>query len=328
MRKLPALIVAAALVASLAACSSNSTSSNPAAANCTPTASGDASTLVTAKGAFLAKPTVNFPTPLVTKKVQVTDLTVGKGMTLQSGDFADLQVSVWDASTGDLVTATTFDKATPTRQSVGGTTSFGPILKCVTVGSRIAAVTTLKQLFGNVDTTGTTLKPSSTLVAVVDVQNGMIGKADGAQQIAQRGFPSVVTAPDGTPGVTLLDKTPPTALEHTVLKAGSGTVVKKGDHVVIRYMGVTWNADAAVFKSTWDDTTVPETYVAEKYNATSTAGLFPGTSAAIIGQRVGSQVLVVVPPKYSYDTTKAAAPDGAANGSTRIYVIDILDVTK
>ncbi|CAN5209485.1 FKBP-type peptidyl-prolyl cis-trans isomerase [soil metagenome] len=322
MRKLPALIFAAALVASLAACSSS-----PASADCTPAAAGDASPLVTAKGAFLAKPTVDFPTPLVTKKVQVTDLTVGTGMTLQSGDYADLQVSVWDAATGDLVTATTFDKATPTRQSVGGTSSFGPILECATVGSRIAAVTTLKQLFGSVDTTGTTLKPSSTLVAIVDVQNGMIGKANGAHQIPQAGFPSIVTAPDGTPGVTLLDKTPPTTLEHTVLKAGSGAVVKKGDEVVIKYTGVTWDASATVFKSTWGDTP-PETYLAEKYNASTTSGLFPGTASAIIGQKVGSQVLVVVPPKDSYDTSTAAAPDGAAKGSTRIYVIDILDVTK
>jgi peptidylprolyl isomerase len=324
VRKLPALIFAAALVASLAACSSSSTQ---ASANCTPTASGDASTLVTTKGAFLAKPTVSFPTPLVAKKVQVSDLKVGTGMTLTAGDYADLQVSVWDASTGDLVTATTFDKATPTRQSVGGSTSFGPILECAKVGSRIAAVTTLKQLFGNVDTTGTTLKPTSTLVAIVDVQNGMIGKANGRQQIAQAGFPSVVTAPDGTPGVTLLDKTPPTTLKHTVLKAGDGATVKKGDKVVLRYTGVTWDADPSVFKSTWTDSTGPETYIAEKYNATTTAGLFPGTDSAIVGQKVGSQVLVVVPPKDSYDTSKTAAPDGAATGSTRIYVIDILDVT-
>lgn len=324
MRKFPALIVAAALVASLAACSNGS----QAAANCTPTSSGDASTLVTAKGALYAKPTVKFPTPLVTKKVQVSDLTVGKGMTLQSGDYADLQVSVWDASTGDLVTATTFDKSTPTRQVVGGSTSFGPILQCATVGSRIAAVTTLKQLFGNVDTTGTALKPTSTLVAVVDVQNGMIGKANGSQKAARAGFPSVVTAPDGTPGVTILDKTPPKTLEHTVLKAGDGTQVKKGDKVVIKYTGVTWEATPSVFKSTWTgDAVTPETYIAEKYDAATTAGLFPGTAGAIIGQKVGSQVLVVVPPKDSYDTS-AAAPDGAAAGVTRIYVIDILDVTK
>jgi len=326
VRKLFAAIVAVGLVASLAACSSEPSNSSSSADCSTKPASGDASSLVTADGAVGTKTTVTFPTPLVAKDLQVTDLTEGDGETLAPGDYADFQATIWNAETGAYVTGTSFDATSPSRMAVGeDEAQLGPLLECAVVGSRIAAVSTLKQLFGDVDASGDGLTADSNLVVVVDVTNGILGKANGADQVAQAGFPSVVTAPDGTPGVTIPNADAPTEQKVAVLKKGKGTTVEKGDNVVVQYEGLVWGTPGSVFENTWEAT--PANYVAAEYAADGSGGYFPGFDDAVIGQTVGSQVILVVPPGDSYGDD-AAAPDSVPTGSTRIYVVDILDVTE
>lgn len=325
MRKLPAPIVAigvaVGLVASLAACSSE-----PTSANCSPRPSaGESSDIIAATGDFGTKTDVTFPTPLVAKTTQVTELKSGKGRVLTDGDFADFQATIWVAATGEYLTGTTFDKTQPSRMDVGvDTDQLGPLLECASVGSRIAGVSTLKQLFPSVDPTQAGLDENANLVVVVDVTGGFTGRATGVEQLPKAGLPSVVTAPDGTPGVTVPSSAAPTKLESAVLKQGDGAVVKEGDYVTFHYEGLIWGPPASVFDSSWADK-APTTTVAQAYDESSKAGVFPGTDKAIIGQKVGSQVIVIVPADKSYTSADgAAAPDSVAEGSTRIYVIDIL----
>ncbi|MFT6973529.1 MAG: FKBP-type peptidyl-prolyl cis-trans isomerase, partial [Pontimonas sp.] len=47
---------------------------------------------------------------------------------------------------------------------------------------------------------------------------------------------------------------------------------------------------------------------------------------ALIGQTVGSQVLVSVPPTEGY--SPGTAPSGVPPGATLVYVFDILGVTN
>lgn len=326
MRKLFAAIVAVGLVASLAACSSESSSDSTSASCSTKPASGDASSLVKADGDVGTKTTVTFPTPLVAKSLQVTDLAEGDGETLSDGDWADFQATIWNAETGAYVTGTSFDAASPSRMAVGeDAAQLGPLLECAVVGSRIAAVSTLEQLFGDVDASADGLTADSNLVVVVDVTNGIRAKADGADQVAQAGFPSVVTAPDGTPGVTIPSSDAPTEKKLAVLKKGDGATVKEGDNVVVQYEGLVWDSPGSVFANTWSDT--PANYVASAYTTDGSGGYFPGFDDAVVGQTVGSQVILVVPPADSYGDD-ATAPDSVATGSTRIYVVDILDVLE
>jgi peptidylprolyl isomerase len=50
----------------------------------------------------------------------------------------------------------------------------------------------------------------------------------------------------------------------------------------------------------------------------------PGFAKALIGQRVGSQVIAVIPPKDGYPTGQA--PTTVPDGSTMVFVFDILGI--
>jgi peptidylprolyl isomerase len=271
---------------------------------------------------------VTFPTPLIAKDLQVTEITPGTGQVLADGDFADFQTTIWVAETGEYLTGTSFVDTQPSRMDVGpDSNQLGPLLTCATVGSRIAAVSTLAQLFPDVDPAQAGIDADANLVVVVDVTGGFAGKADGVDQLPKSGFPSVVTAPNGTPGVTIPNSAAPTTLESAVLKQGDGDVVTEGDYVTFHYEGLIWDSPGSVFDSSWTDN-APTTTVASAYDDSTQTGVFPGTDTAIIGQKVGSQVIVIVPPGDSYATTgDTAAPDSVPAGSTRIYVIDILSTT-
>jgi FKBP-type peptidyl-prolyl cis-trans isomerase len=80
---------------------------------------------------------------------------------------------------------------------------------------------------------------------------------------------------------------------------------------VIHYTGALW-ADQTIFDSSWEKG-VPAVFAAD--------GIVPGLSEALVGQQVGSQILVVIPPELGYgDQANAAVP---AN-STLVFVVDIL----
>ena len=89
MRKTPALVVAAALLTTMTACTT-------AAADCgSPFPSGAASELVDANGAVGSAPRVSFPTPLISEGTQVTTLERGDGEPIEDGQVVDLQLSLY-----------------------------------------------------------------------------------------------------------------------------------------------------------------------------------------------------------------------------------------
>jgi FKBP-type peptidyl-prolyl cis-trans isomerase len=321
VRKIAAIAVVVGLVVSLAGCSSSA----PSGACVAPVKSGDASSIVTATGAFGAKTTVDFPTPLVTKDLEVSTITKGAGKTIYEGQFVDFQATVLDAKTGKAIFATSFDKNNAARvKAASDVTGIGPILQCATVGSRLAATLTVRDFAGKKGIDASYgLGLNDTLVFVIDVVAGYLGRADGVDQILQSGFPTVVLAPSGQPGLTIPNTPAPTDLQIEVLKRGDGAVVKKNDIVVMNYTGVIWATQKA-FSTNWDQ--VANNFQAKPLDSTDGGGVVPGLATALIGQTVGSQVIVVIPPKDGYPTN--SLPPGVTAGSTLIFVFDVLGIAK
>jgi hypothetical protein len=102
VRKLPALIVVAGLLATLTACS---TSSAPGSAGCTTPATGDASSVVTASGTFGSKPTVKIPTPVNTSHTEVSTLIQGHGQLVTKGTPTLIKYVILSGTTGKVVSA-------------------------------------------------------------------------------------------------------------------------------------------------------------------------------------------------------------------------------
>lgn len=317
MRAIPALVIAGALVASLGGCAATVTT-----ANCTPKfAAGEASALVTASGPIGEAPTVEFPTPLVADSVQSTVLDAGAGTPVVPGDVVDMQLAVYLGDSGELLTQTSYDPVQPVRRPVGGDDVLGDLVQCAATDGRVASVMTAGEVFNEAQLTSAELDPETTLVIVADVQQRFPSRAWGRDQIAQDGMPAIVLATNGQPGFTVPATTPPTDLRISVLKQGDGAEVKQGDTIAIQNSGLVWGG-TGTFTSTWESG-VPISIVVTDL-AENAAGVPSGLEKALVGQKLGSQVLVVIPPADGYP--EGQAPDGVGTDSTVIYVVDILAI--
>ena len=323
MRKIIALTAAAGLLVTLAACSTSAPTGT-----CTPTlSSGKASSTVVADGDFGQNPDVDFPTPLVATSIEVSTLVAGDGETVFDGEYARSQVTLYDGATGDPMAATSYDEASALLVRPGeGSSELSSVLECRTVGTRIAATITGEDLYGFQGIAEGSVGADATFVVVFDIQGAIPGKAYGLDQIPQQGMPAVVVAPSGAPGVTVPSEEPPTSLKYNVLKQGDGAVLAEGDTIYAHYLRLSWTnpKDASSTKSTWDDFGVPDEISLSTIDPSTGVGTAAGLKQALVGQKVGSQVLVVLPPAFSFPD--GLAPDGVDNTDTYVYVIDILGV--
>ena len=98
---------------------------------------------------------------------------------------------------------------------------------------------------------------------------------------------------------------------------GKGTQVKKGQTVVVQYEGLVWRT-GQVFDSSWSK--------GKSLFATQigTGSVVAGWDEGLVGQTVGSRVLLVVPPDKGYGPS--GQPDAGISGTdTMVFVVDILD---
>ena len=306
MRKAPVLLLSAGLLtAALTGCA-------PSAADAceSTTPDGKASQLITVTGDFGSAPTVDIPTPLKAKQTERTVVTEGDGTVIDGDQLVKMSFALYNGTTGEAIEQAAYtDPAVylPSQLLPGMTES----LQCATVGSRIAVAMPSADAFG-ADGAAAGLGEDDSIIMVADITDAFLAKANGADRpIVEPGFPSVVTAADGTPGLTIPKSDPPTDLKVAVLKEGDGDEVTTSNSMVVHYTGVLWK-ERTVFDSSWEKG-VPTVFTAD--------AIVPGLATALVGQKVGSQVLVVIPPKLAYgDQASGAVPAG----STLVFVVDIL----
>lgn len=316
MRRLPALLSTAALVTVLAS-SLTACSGIPGFGGCErPIASGDASELVEATGSFGSKPTVDFPTPLIATAPQQSVIIAGEGDPIPNRGTVDFEVTLLLGETGEQVTASAYD-GTSLLRVAGLPDALSQSMECAQVGERYALTTTTADAFGVGALADAGISDDATLVLVVDVIEDFLGKADGINQLPQDGMPAVVTAPNGTPGITVPVADAPTEERVSLIKAGGGAKVAEDDQVVLHFSAWTWPApgeDPAAVDSTWKGAPIIE----------DAAGrLAPGVLEKVVGTQVGSQLLVVIPASTAYP---GAVPSNVDSSSTLIFVVDVLGI--
>jgi energy-coupling factor transporter ATP-binding protein EcfA2 len=340
VRRRPALLsalTAAALVAvALAGCAPAARGAGNQPAGCTPSLpTGDASSTVTASGAVGTAPKkASFPTPLVSRTGEVTVLTAGHGAPASEGAQTDVNLTLYNGTTGKSLGSTGYGKTQVVRAVAGvgivgqqgvTTSSLADAVICAQKGSRIALTTTVKKIALG---TFAGLSASSTVVAVIDVRETYLGKADGVNQLPKDGMPNVITAPDGQPGIVIQELGKPTTARSETVKAGGGAVLKKDDQAVVLMTTWTWPAsgekpavvDGLDFWASRGAQAIPLTSI-------SKGGPLPQKFVdALVGQRVGSQVLLVLPPKDGFPAS--GLPTGVTAKDTLIFVVDILGVAK
>jgi peptidylprolyl isomerase len=314
VRKISALFVTAALAVTLTACASD-----PGYAGCGKYESGDASSIIDVSGKFGATPKVDFPTPIVTRSTQATEVIAGAGERLEAGQPVRAEFAIYHGSTGESLQATPFDgNGVMTMAGESALPAIGHALECATVGSRLVVTTTAEDVFSQAAIDQLGAKADDSFVFIVDVLDAYLPKADGTPQTPQTGNPAVVTAPNGAPGITIPKSggssvEPPKDLIVSVLQRGDGDKLEEGTNAVVHYTGVLWDTNK-VFDSTWQKNSAAVFKLSEQ-------SVVKGFLDGLVGQQVGSQVLLVVPPELAYgDNGNGSVPPGA----TLVFVVDIL----
>ncbi len=278
---------------------------------------------ITVNGAGDQKPTVEFTKPFVTTDTTARVVSDGTGDKLAKGQTITFDYTIVDGRTGkELGTsfgsaplATVLDKKQTSAAIVDS-------LIGTTVGSRLLiAVAPEAGLAKNAKQNGAPgVKNSDTLLFVVDVRSARetLTRAKGEKVTPPTGLPTVVLAKNGKPKLTVPKTTAPTDLVVQPLIKGDGPTVTSGQTVTVHYTGVVWK-NGKQFDSSWDRGSPAKFSI-------GTGNVIAGWDTGLVGQTVGSQVLLVVPPDQGYgkDGNSGAGIKGT---DTLVFVVDLLDAS-
>lgn len=274
---------------------------------------------ITVTGPVGEAPDVELYTPFRVSSASFDDLVVGEGTAITTdSQLVVLDVSITSGATGEGLVETNYDGDPAGASSVARwkevVPGFEEALQCATEGSRIVVALPPGGI-EEATTESLEMSDDESAVAVVDVRKVYLPRADGADQFnIGSGAPIVVRASDGRPGIIVPDAAPPSDLVVQTLKKGDGPVVTGDAPVRVHYTGLTW-ADRTVFETTWD----------AEPKSVELDTMLPGFSEALVGQTVGSQVMVVIPPDQGYGD-QAQGPIPA--DSTLVFVVDILGIDQ
>jgi peptidylprolyl isomerase len=313
MRRVAVAIVAPLAVTAmfLAGCGSSGSS--------TPT---NANAAVKISGAAGKAPDIKIPSTKPTGKLVTKTLIKGSGPILLASDsyLANFELYVWRGKTHKLLYSSY--KTTPEVLPVTiGLTGLQTAISGQHVGSRVLAVLPPKYGYGATGNSQIHVKPTDTLVWVIDVLQAFTqGEGATGKQLTNGGggLPKVTANAQTGPVITIPKSAPPSKLVVTTLIKGTGAPVKAGQAIVVRYVGSIWRT-GKVFNDDWPTTSQPTS----PPNVFVLGQLIPAWNTGLVGVPVGSRVMLVVPPAEGYGKTGQSSA-GIKSTDTLVFVIDIL----
>ncbi|HEY4849173.1 MAG TPA: FKBP-type peptidyl-prolyl cis-trans isomerase [Streptosporangiaceae bacterium] len=293
-----------------------------ALAGCGSSSSSSSGPAVSVSGTFAKSAAITIPSQKANSSLTVKTLIQGNGPALGKTDsfVGDYAVYIWSGTTHKLAQST-FQTKSPalfTGQLLPGLET---ALRGKKMGSRVLAVIPPKDGYGKTGNSQAGVKATDTLVFVVDMLKDFTAKdsASGTQVSGGGGTLPTVTATPGSAPVIKIPSSgkPPSALVAKTLIKGSGSAVTKGQTVVAQYVGVIWRT-GKVFDASWTR--------GQPFGFTIAATpsqVIPGWDKGLIGQTVGSRVMLVIPPADGYGKTGNSRA-GIKGTDTLVFVVDIL----
>ncbi|MDX6372502.1 MAG: peptidylprolyl isomerase, partial [Nocardioidaceae bacterium] len=197
---------------------------------------------------------------------------------------------------------------------------FTKLLADATYGSRVVAVTTASELFGSSGNTQLGIGVDDSLVVVADlVEKAAVSPTpadDAVHDVSPGTQPQVVLKNDSPTGLDwtgIAEPSPTTPVQRVILKEGTGPAVKASDTVTMNYLGETYQA-----KTPFD-----ESYTKTPLTS-ALSGLIQGWTIGLTGVKVGSRVLLQIPPSYGYGAEGSGST--IPGNATLWFVIDVLKV--
>ncbi|SDD39661.1 FKBP-type peptidyl-prolyl cis-trans isomerase [Streptomyces prasinopilosus] len=330
MRRRSLLLAVPAGLAALAACGDGGSDSSEAGESASPTAPDTSAApppkivdgplpAITGGVKFGEKPTVAKGSGEPSEDLAVKTVIAGGGKTIAENDFvvAHYLGQVWS-------TAKVFDNSYDRKAPLAIRLAQGSIidgwrygLTGKKAGSRVQMAVPPTWGYGTQGNEQAGIKGTDTLVFVVDVQDTFNAKSSAeGREVAQDDvdLPKVGTNTDGkAPSIEVPDADAPKKLVSRYVLEGDGEEVGADNSVLVQYKGVLWDGGKE-FDST---------YGRGQLTSFSLQQVVKGWAQGLTGKKVGSRVLIVIPPDLGYGDTP---PDGSdiKKDSTLVFSVDIL----
>lgn len=311
----PALRATAAVVAlglTLAACSGDAEtepSASPSASESAPAgdiapSAEDIAALegVVVEGDAGAEPTITLPsTPFTVSAPVARVVDEGSGEEIAEGDLIELH-SVWFNGSDGAKTASSWEAGAPER--LGASRTLVAQLADIVIGGKVGTRFVFASPGGE----------EGASLAVGEIVARTDGRAKGTAVEPKEGLPTVTLSESGEPSIEAVGGDAPTELVVQPLIEGEGPEVQAGQTVTVQYSGWLWT-DGTLFDSSWKN--------GAPFDVTDVGQgqVIAGWNEGLVGQKVGSQVMLVIPPDKGYGDQEAGA---IPPNSTLVFVVDVL----
>jgi peptidylprolyl isomerase len=266
-----------------------------------------------------ATPTIDFDKPFAVKKSANSVVAPGTGAPVTAGETVKIDYLVVDARTGKQIESS-YGKS-QLALVLDQKQTLKPLVQALTgktIGSRVLLAVAPKDGVAK-KLKAAKVKKDDTLLFAIDVRGTRANRATGEAVAPVAGLPTVALAADGKPTITVPSGTAaPTSLVVQPLIKGTGPVVQAGQTISVQYTGVIWDTGKQ-FDSSWDRGQTADFAIGK-------GQVIAGWDEGLVGQTVGSQVLLVVPPDKGYGSAGQSSA-GIKGTDTLVFVVDILDAT-
>ncbi|MEU0964506.1 FKBP-type peptidyl-prolyl cis-trans isomerase [Streptomyces sp. NPDC005917] len=276
---------------------------------------------ITAGTKFNEKPTVAKGSGEPSKNLAVKTVIAGSGKAVAENDFiqANYLGQIWSTA---KVFDESYDRTPLLMQLAQGSIIDGWRygLAGRKVGSRVLMAVPPTWGYGPSGNSQAGIKGTDTLVFVVDVLNSFNSKSSSTgKEVAQSdpALPKIGTNTDGkAPSIDIPKADPPKKLVSNYVLEGDGPEVKSSQTILCQFKGVVWDSGKA-FEQTYDSGRLAQFPVQQMQEVVK------GLAQGITGKKVGSRLMIVVPPDLAYGDNP---PSGGVvkKGSTLVFSVDVL----
>ncbi len=255
-------------------------------------------------------------------EVEVTTLVEGDGDDVAEGDTISTYLWAGNGTTQEQVFSD-YDNGAP--EAIPYTEGqldpvFTALFEGQTYGSRVVAVASASEVFGeSAEENSLGVDPSDALVIVADIVEKQeeapeptSDKPEDADPAAQ---PKIVEEGGKPTGLDFSGVDEPeldAPVQRLVLEEGDGAAVKASDTVTVNYLGSTYDAEAPF----------DESFSGGEPLVSPLSGLIQGWTIGLEGVKVGSRVLLQIPPGYGYGAQGSG--DAIPGNATLWFVIDVV----
>ena len=323
---LPTAVVGALL---LTGCGTGA-NSDAAGADCLP--AGAVSDSISVEGEVGVDLELATKLPVQADKLERSVLEPGKGEVIKDGQTVEAALSLFNGKTGEVLQQ---QPSAPTPFQTGQMLPWADeAFRCAVPGQKVALTASFAEMYDGMEPAQMGVEDMAKEDGIVVVfefgeitdtkaepgtvePGDLLKKAEGTPKDAPAGFPTVKLDADGAPTITMPEGVDaPTELSVATLIEGEGDVVEPGDRVYVNYRGVIWRTGEE-FDSSWSR---------GEPTPFRTNEVIGGFTKALEGQKVGSQVISVVPAEDGGYGAAQLESMGHKGDDVMVFVLDIVGV--